>query len=131
MGTAGLNFLLGLWCLPDSAALTVDCPVATKQPDPRSRKSKRRSAKRRVTWGPPRALRQWRALVLRTKAQDAANHAQRSITGVSQTALANFTSSERRETVPCRSSCARKPPMLVPADTFRSWDARQLTHRSS
>ena len=68
MATAGLNFLLGLWCLRASAAVTVDCPVATKQPDPRSRKSKRRGAKRRVTWGPPRALRQCWALVLRTKA---------------------------------------------------------------
>ncbi len=38
--------------------------------------------------------------------------------------LANFTSSERRGTVHCRSSFARKPRPLSPAEMFQSWDAR-------
>jgi hypothetical protein len=44
--------------------------------------------------------------------------------------MADFTSSERRGTVRCRSSCARKPRPLFRADRFQSWDARRLVRRS-
>ena len=43
--------------------------------------------------------------------------------------LVHFTSSERRGTVPSRSSCARKPRPLFRAGTSRSWDARRLVRR--
>ena len=45
--------------------------------------------------------------------------------------LTNFTSSERRGTVRCRSSSARKPRPLFRGGMFQSWDARRLVQRSS
>ena len=44
---------------------------------------------------------------------------------------ANVTLSARRGTLPCRSSCARKPRLLFRADTFQSWDAPRLVRRSA
>jgi len=42
-----------------------------------------------------------------------------------------FTSSERRGTVRCRSSFARKPQPLFRADRFQSWGESQLARRNA
>src|SRR6266481_4803150 len=43
----------------------------------------------------------------------------------------NFTSSEQREIVPCRSSCARKPRPPFRAGMFQPWGAHPKVPRSS